>query len=247
MGVAPLSLALSHYTAGNPVAGVYNLQIPTSSGSGQNGPLGYGYGSATVSSKGSVTLMLHLPDQSVPPISFSSSLAADGSFPFFMPLYTGKGLITGWLTFTNEVTDDIRGENVTWIKLANPANKFYPEGFDRTFEVMGSRYVAPKTGTNIMGWTSGFLDFGDSNFSGEVAVTFNPKSNTFTVNSGQANILSKATLSFVVATGTINGSFTPVNAKAFTFSALAVPKADNAYGFFLDTDQSGYIFVRPSP
>jgi hypothetical protein len=145
------------------------------------------------------------------------------------------------------VSDDIRGENVTWIKLANPANKFYPNGFDRTMEVTGSRYIAPKAGTNIVGWTSGFLDFSDANFNGEVAVTFNPKSNTFTVNAGQTSILSKAILTFAATTGTLSGNLTPANGKLFTFSALALPKANNAYGFFLDTDQSGSILVRPAP
>lgn len=252
--LVPLMLAQSHYSPGIPVPGLFNLQIPTSAGSGQNGPVGYGYGTANASLAsvagslvGNVTLSLHVADGNVAPVSFSSSLAADGSFPFFIPLYAGKGLIMGWLTFTNEFVDDLRGENITWLKLPNPANKFYPNGFDRTMEVTGSHYNAPKAGTNIVGWTAGLLDFADANVSGEIAVTFNPKSNTFTANPGQGSIVSKATLTFAAATGTLSGNLTPANGKPFSFTALVLPEANNAYGFFLDTDQSGSILVRPAP
>lgn len=90
------------------------------------------------------------------------------------------------------------------------------------------------------------MDFADSNLAGQVLVTFNPKNNTFTIDPGQTNIFSKATFGFVATTGTITGSFTPANGKPFT-CALALPKSSSAYGFFLDTDQSGSILLRDAP
>jgi len=56
-----------------------------------------------------------------------------------VPLYGGRGLLLGWLTFTNRATDDLAGL-VSWIKPTKPLTKYYPGGFTNESVALGCRY-----------------------------------------------------------------------------------------------------------
>jgi len=226
-------------TTGAVAAGLYNVQLPSSQGSTQIGPLGYGYASVTLRSNATATTFITLADQT-PTVSCSSAMTEDGSLPLFISAYAGKGILIGWLTFTNEATSDVRGSNVHWIKRRQPSNKFYGDGFHRIFEPIGCRYIAPKTGTNILGWTSGTVTFADFAFSGTGGITFDPKLNRITFPANADNFR----VSFLPATGVITGTFS--STPSLPVHGILLPKVNTAYGFFLDQNQSGFvIFSTP--
>lgn len=231
-----ISVIDARYSPGNTgdvAAGTYNFLLPSSQGTTQIGPLGYGFGSINLKSNGTAASMITLADQN-PVASCSSALVEGGSLPLFISAYSGKGILIGWLTFTNDVTTDLRGPNVHWIKRRQKTT-YYPDGFDRTFEVVGSRYVAPKTGTNILGWTSGTVTFADFGFSGSGPVAFDPALNRFSFPVNPDNFR----VSFSPTTGQITGSF--ASKPSLPMHAIVLPKANTAYGFFLNQNQSGFV------
>ncbi|MGD1085541.1 MAG: hypothetical protein ABSA47_12450 [Verrucomicrobiota bacterium] len=257
---------LSQYESStNTEPGVYNVAVPPVGSDSSQGPGGYGYGTATLTSKGAVRLVLNLADGVSPAVSFSSAVAADGSFPFFNPLYSGKGVILGWLQFTNDPVNlaDLEGYNVWWAKLP-AADKFYTNGFSTLATpfvsmVIGSHYAAPKAGSNILasvtnsvGSTEIPFALDDINPDGlgteDIAtnVTYNPQKNAFTVESPNDN---KVKLSLAASSGTITGSFeeTPPGGKVIPFRGMLLPTGAAACGFFLGTNQDTGSFILATP
>lgn len=81
-----------------------------------------------------------MADGSVLP--FVAQIAADGSARFWRAI--GKtGALTGTLQFTNDpaATADVSG-SVDWFKAARDGARFYPEAFNATLTLEGSRYVS---------------------------------------------------------------------------------------------------------
>ena len=79
------------------------------------------------------------------PRPFTAQIAADGSARFWRPI--GKtGSLAGTLQFTNDplATADVTG-SVDWFKAAHENARYYPEAFNATLTLEGSRYekVAP--------------------------------------------------------------------------------------------------------
>ena len=243
-----ISAQLSQYATNTAAPGLYNLQLPPVGGDAAAAPGGNGYGSATLSAKGAVALVLNLADGTSPAVSFSSAVAADGSFPFFASLYSGKGVILGWLTFTNDpiTPADLEGDRLAWIKLPT-TGKFYTNGFSTIGQgplATGSRYVAPKVGTNIFGSTNLTITLSDGdvgNVAVNATVAFNPQKNTLTVQAPNTN---KVTVSLKASTGVVSGSFVPgPGAKAIAFNGALLPAAGEGFGFFAGTRQDTGSFT----
>jgi hypothetical protein len=249
----PCAAELSEYVAGtNTVPGTYNVVIPPVGGDSSQGPGGYSYGTATLSSGGAVKLVLNLADGVSPAVSFSSSVAADGTFPFFDPLYSGKGVILGWLQFTNDPLNstDVEGASVAWVKLP-VADKVYTNGFSTIstpFQGMiaGSPYAAPpKAGTNYFGSTNLEVVLSDGNIGFNATVGFNPQKSTFTLPASNPN---KLALSLTAGTGAISGSFVPAaGAKSIPFAGQILPLAQEVFGVFPGTNQdTGSFTIAPA-
>jgi hypothetical protein len=273
---ATLSAELSKYVSStNTTPGLYNLAIAPLGSDPSQAPGGYGYGSATLSASGAVNLVLNLADGS-PTVSFNSAVAQDGTFPFFNPLYGGKGIILGWLQFTNDPANlaDVEGANVAWVKLP-AAGRFYTNGFSSlptgstpfdtftpgfAFPVTGSRYVAPRAGTNIL--ASATNNAGSPNLpvvlndlngasvntaDFSAIASYNPQRNTLTVHTPNQNALS---LALATNTGVLSGSFVAVPGRSATtihFNAALLPKAGAIYGFFAGTNQDTGVFTLAMP
>ncbi len=230
--------ALSLYNAGT-LPGRYNVIISPVSTDPSQGPGGYSYGSATVSKKGAVALVLNLADGTSPAISFPSSLAQNGAAPFYASLYSGKGVILGWMQFLTDGSGKMQSQVINWVKLP-VADKFYTDGFDATnaavpAAISGGLYVPPKPGTNIFGATALTFEV-DSGYTGlslpdetDVSVMFNPVNNTF-------SDTGKVTITLTPATGALTGAFYPaLSKKSLTFHGA---QADDAgYGFYVGTNK----------
>jgi hypothetical protein len=209
----------------NVALGLYNVVMQPISSDPSQGPGGYGFVSATVAKNGAVALVINLPDGTSPAISFSSSLAQDGTCPFYTSLYGGKGVILGWLQFATDGSGTVQGSSVNWVKLP-VADKFYTSGFTATPTLSGALYVPPKAGINIFGWTAGVL-ITDQNPSGW-SVTFNPVKNTFTGPKGLAISLTATTGALTV---TASGPLLPAGSSgAITAHGVVLPASDSTGG-----------------
>jgi hypothetical protein len=226
--------------------GLYSFYIPPISSDPSAGPGGWSYGSATVSKNEGVALVFNLGDGTSPAISFSSFLAQDCTCPFYASLYSGNGVIMGWMQFITNGSNTVTSSSVNWVKMP-VADKYYTNGFIVTTTLTGNLYLPPKAGTNIFGWTDGtfVVDQGYAGLSlpNEIddSVTFNPANNTFT----DAN---RVTITFTKTTGALTGKFYyPTNSSAsFTYHGVEVD--GTGYGFYTSTNkETGPIEIVGPP
>jgi hypothetical protein len=214
--------------------GNYTMVIP---GSG----MGDGYGSVNVNASGVVTLNGSLADGTA--IAQSVPVSQNGEWPLYVPLNGGRGIVLGWITFTNEPTDDLSGL-VSWIKLAQPA-RYYPAGLTDETTAVGSRYIAPVGDTNqVIQLTNGIVTFNGGNMAADFTntITLNPNS---TVVNGSTNAM---TFNIRLATGLFIGSVAdPDSGDTMTFKGALLQKQNSGSGYLLGTNQSATVSLAPLP
>jgi hypothetical protein len=225
----------------NILAGLYNVAITPAFSDPSQGPGGYSYGSAKVGKGGTVTLALNLADGTSPAISFPTSLARDGSCPFYASLYGGEGVILGWLRFPTNGSGTMEPAPVQWVKQTL-ADAFYPNGFSATPNVFGGLYVPPsRANSNVFGWTAGTFVV-DQNYVGlslqdetDIPVQFNPAHNTFS----DTNNL---TVTLTPSSGALAGVFPAGGQTRFKFRGVELDGA--GYGFYAGTNkETGPVWI----
>ncbi len=218
-----------------PQAGKYTLLIPGGDGSPAQ-PGGDGFGTAAVDGLGNVTFSGTLADGTkVSQKTFASGL---GEWPLYGSLYSGNGMVLGWLTFTNQATNDITGL-VDWIKLPKPGAKLYPAGFTNSTEVLGSRYVFTN-GIPVLNLSTGQVWLANGNltqsFTNQIVLGANNK----------VTGTNKLSLAITSASGLFKGTVpNPVSGKSVSFQGIILEKQNFGGGFFLGTNQSGRVFIGP--
>jgi len=226
---------LSFYNT-NTLPGLYNIVIAPVSSDPSQGPGGYSCGTATVSKKGAVSVVLNLADGASKTISFSSALAQDGSCPIYAALYGGNAVLLGWMQFATDGSGSMSPAAVTWF-TENYDPTLLPRGtaFSGQPLLSGGLYTPPKAGTNIFGDGETALTFeidtGYANLSlpdqTDVPVTFNPAKNTFTDTN-------KVSITLTPKTGALTGAFHLAGGKtSFTYHGVVVDGA--GCGFYTDT------------
>src|SRR5205814_1206607 len=88
----------------------------------------------------------------------------NGAWPLYVALYSGQGLIFSWINFTSTDSSDFGGD-VSWIRPNLPKSKLYPAGFAAETTVMGSIYIPPPRGQNILPLTDANLVLDGGNLS----------------------------------------------------------------------------------
>lgn len=116
-----------------PYAGQYTLTFPGPGDGDPTHPQNDGTGTLTVSPAGQIKFKGVLGDGTK--ISQSATVAEDGSWPFYVPLYKQGGQIMGWLDFDG--SGNVGGQT-SWIKLPNARDKAFPDGFDLNPVATGS-------------------------------------------------------------------------------------------------------------
>ena len=206
-------------------------------------PQGDSFGTATVDAKGVVMLKGDLAEKLS--ITQKVPLSKDGHWPLYVSLYSGQGMVLGWVHFADEESSDFGGL-ATWIKPASPKAKYHPSGFTHENSLVGSRYRAPT------GAVDRIFPF-DTN--GVVVLTGGNLSQSFTneVDWGLNNIVTNKgplplSLKFKLPSGLMSGSFTPTGAtRAVPFNGVVLQKARTASGYFLGTNTSGRVLLRVEP
>src|SRR5207249_1773513 len=189
------------YSRANPApwAGAYTVLFP-----GQDGdptlPTGDGFGTVRVAANGTVFFAGTLADGTH--VSQSVPVSRQGLWPLYASLYTGRGTLMSWMTFTSRPNDDINGI-ADWIKLPDPQARYYPTGFATESEAAGSIYLAPATAAGrVLNLTSASAIFAGGNLAANFA-----NSITLGVSNKVTNLISNPlTLNFKPANGTVIGS-----------------------------------------
>jgi hypothetical protein len=157
----------------------------------------------------------------------------------FSSLYGGKGLLLGWLQFTN----DTPGGTVSWFKSGGAARQqYYPAGFLVTTNLIGSIFEKPAS--KVLGLTNSFaslvLEGGDLSGSlTNTGVTLVKNRALFTTNA--CNL----TLTANPASGTFTGSFlAPGTTRKTKFNGVFLQRQNIGVGWFLGSSHSGSITVE---
>jgi len=224
-----------------PQAGKYTLVLLGSPG-GNLAPEGDSYGTATVDASGIVKVKGYLADKTT--LTGKVPISKNGQWPFYSPLYGGKGAFLGWATFTNQTSSDFEGL-VSWIKPAIATAMYHPDGFNSEAALLGSRYTAPVRNTNrILGLTNAVVLLAGGNLAAastnDVVLGFGGK----VTNASPTRL----TMSFNLSSGLFSGTFTPEGAsKAVPFKGVALQSANYAAGHFLGTNESGRVALEAVP
>jgi hypothetical protein len=245
--VAPLTAYRSVFNTTNnraPYMGKYTLTVPGSTNDDGTFPFGLGYGAVTVDAAGNVVLSGSLADGT--PVSQSTTVSQNGWWPLYSWLYGGKGSVFSWVSF---VTNAPPSGQFSWIKPALPvaSTKFYPQGFTNLVMAEVAHYVAPTNATTrVIDLTNGVLSFEGGNllapFSNNVVLTAN---NLVTNAPSSTN---KLTFSLTVASGVFSGTVAvPGTRTTNTFKGTMNQEEEEGYGYFLGTNRSGRVLLRPSP
>ena len=223
-----------------PSAGRHTIVLPASGD--PRAPGGDSFGALAVNAAGKITFAGTLADGTT--FSQSSLVAKDGEWPFYAPLYAGKGSIIGWLTFaTNNPTQSLHGL-VSWTKPALSAAKAYPGGFITEMWAAGSTYAPPRTNgvllfsNAVVQFTGGSLANSPLPFS--IGLTAR---NTILSTNGNA-----LTMSFSTASGLFRGTFRqPGLNQALTFRGTVLQQTNRGAGFFLNGAVSGGVDFQETP
>jgi uncharacterized repeat protein (TIGR02543 family) len=224
-----------------PEAGKYTMVIPGSDEASSQ-PGGNGFGSVIVTSLGTVTFTGTLGDGTT--VTASSVVTSDGQWPFFAPLYGGKGSILGWLNFTN--TGLIAGDTA-WFKLPMSSAKLYPGGFTNNATVMGSSYQFTN-GEPLLGSSEGDLILTNGDLSAGVtnSIVIGSQVNLTTGGSsgGTAN---NAKVTFVDSTGMFRGTvLNPDTGKEMPYSGVVLQNQGLGAGLFVGPNETGSAVISPT-
>ena len=232
-------------------AGNFTLVFP---GTGPtNAPSGDGYGTAVVSTNGTVILSGKLPDGEL--LAQTNSVSVSGNWPLYVNLYTNGtgGTLLGWVNFTATSSNDLSGA-MSWVKnqdltqtnnLGVSTNYFY-DGFVNFSTLEGSTYIAPATGDTILALATGTIEFGTAWATNSAwGWTNAPITDTFPFPAAPTTTVTVSTnaltaLSFTYGTGFVTGTFdynggtNNVSPVSLTFEGVVLQKSSTARGFFLN-------------
>lgn len=215
----------------NPLKGTYTMII---AGSSENGPVGDSYGKATISASGAVSLTGKLADKTS--FTQSATLGMSGRWPFFYTR-TGKDVLIGWVTVNTNESSVISG-TVTWAKKVATSG-LYKTGFTNTFDVIGSTFTAPKSGTGLDLETPVVsVSGGDLATSATYDVALNAKTYTYSSAGGEVS------LKITRSTGYFTGKLTdPVTKKSSTIYGVVLQNQNTARGCFFGSTASGQVMI----
>lgn len=216
----------------------YTLVVPSSS---NGGPQGNGFGAVEVRTSGIVTLAGALAEGTA--LTQTANVLAGGQWPVYASLYSGRGVLVGWLQFdTNQPYSGLTG-SLSWIRPPLRTAKLYAGGFtNQSISVMGSSYDTSTV--PLITLNDGVAIFDSQNWSA-------PFTNSVANSALQGrqdrivnNSSNRMTLTIKVGTGLFSGSVTiPGTQQSFPFRGTLLQNANAAYGYFLQDDQSGGVFV----
>jgi hypothetical protein len=241
---ATLLAPLAANANGASAAGNYTF-ILSGNESSTNFPGGSGFGSVILAKTGMATLRGTLGDGTA--ITESVHVSKDGFWPLYASLYSRKGLVLGWLMFTNDTAsaNDLEGR-LYWTKPAGvPGTKLYPKGF--AFGQTNWVAVAGSSWTNkspLLNWSNGVVMLEGGNLAGAIANAIAVSASGKVTDQSHTN---KLTMTITTASGLFSGSVTVTNGTRQTirFNGALHQKQNSGYGLFIGPSQTGPVFLGP--
>ena len=223
-----------------PSAGTYTIVLAPPTGNDPDIPQGYGYGTLTVTTTGDGKLSGVLADGTK--ITANAPVSKHGTWPLYDALYKNQGACIGWVTFD---TNDTLEATVDWIRPALPTSHYYSAGFATDVALLGQIYVSPSAGGPSVAGSKLFTLGGGNLLSSIVkTVTVDAVGNVTVASPGAENLKMKLQLT----TGQFSGNFThPELSKAISFKGLVLQIDGSGAGYFLGTNESGFVIFEPSP
>lgn len=223
-----------------PFAGNYTFIMEPADDTDPTVPQGFGFGILAVSITGSARMRGMLGDGSK--MSGSAPVAADGTWPLYVPLYKNLGSCIASVTIdTNQMLD----ATANWFKPASPLDRDYVDGFTTSPTLRGALFVSPKDGgPSIAG--SGTLTLGGGNLQSNLV-----KSVVIAAN-GSVTVspidVDKLTLKINPTTGQISGGFLhPLVGKTSKLSGTLLQTDNSGAGSFQGSNQTGFVILEPGP
>jgi hypothetical protein len=204
-------------------------------------PPGHGCGNIILDAKGNVKVTGYLADGTS--ISCSSTLLDGSEWPVYAPLNGGRGMIIGWAGFATDDSQPLLGVvegRFFWIKApaTSSKEKYYRNGFRCWRSYKGSKYVAPRNLSSLLGWTQGTLTLDWGNLPEIITADVQVQNNKIIFLDNPLKI----TLNVTLSSGQFNGSFIhPENGKSTSFkgACLQMPEGVQGAGWFLGINEGG--------
>lgn len=225
---------------------------PTNYANPTNYPGGYGFGVASLKSNGALTWSATLDDGTAIS-SQNAQLAKDGSWPLYASLYSGNGLVLGWLMFTNDtrLTNDLEGR-VYWTKAPRVTGiALYTNGFSygitNWVDAHGSIWTNKSP---LLNWSNGAVVLQGGYLPWTTTNGVRVRADGSVTDLSQTNQLTM-TITPVTGTrlaGTFSGTLTETNGTKripITFSGAIHQRLNLGYGFFTSTNLTGSVLLEP--
>ena len=220
-----------------PKAGKYTLVIPGVRGSSTQ-PCGDGFGSVTLGTGGTVNFSGVLADGT--PMTSAAKITGPGLWPFYAPLYAGRGSVIGWLAF--DTNGDISGR-LNWIKPVQPGARYYRGGFTNCATAIGSAY-SYTNGAPVLGFSSGEVLLAGGNLPANFAEPIEIGGQNQKADLAQ----NKPAFTVSPSSGVLTGSVVdPQTGKPVAVKGIVLQNQQIAAGYFLGTSQSGQAVISPAP
>ncbi|MDB6025787.1 MAG: Alkaline phosphatase [Verrucomicrobiales bacterium] len=213
-----------------PLAGKYTLLIPGEVGS-TNYPTGDGYGVFTIYAAGTVSFSGALADGTA--VAATTYLSKNGKIPLYVPLFAGRGILTGWISVTNDITNRVDG-TLSW-----STGDHYVPGWNTNVAVIGSSYTVPNTNTHFLALTNAVITLRNGN----LTTTLTNNATVLTNNNvTMAPNTNRIAVVFYPATGTVGGSFKhPVTLQTIQLKGTVLQQQKKVEGFFNASGVSGHL------
>ncbi len=222
------------------LVGKFTFQMPMEDLLTPSKPQGTGVGTMTLDAKGNVRWKGTLPDGT--PASQSAYLSKDKTWPLFVSLYNGRGVVLGTMIHDGTQSQSDLSGRFNWDKVGDPRDKTFPNGFT-VFgsQLLGSAYVVPAPGQRVL---SGFVS---SNATlnldgGNFQTPFPAKTmgitdrNKVTISPVGADLLA---LSVTTSTGALSGTFIhPVTGAKTKIAGVVLQKTQRGAGVFIGSTRS---------
>ncbi|HEY3863647.1 MAG TPA: hypothetical protein VGO59_17365 [Verrucomicrobiae bacterium] len=221
----------------SPFAGAYTLAINGPGNGDSLEPQGNGYGAVTITTAGQLSFHGMLADGT--PVSQISAIGANGLWPFYAPLYAGRGEILGWVNFANNGQADLSG-GLVWTKEPAARAASYPAGFEFAPVLQGSHFTAGTVKAPLLDFNAGTVILNGVCLPGSLT-------DYFTVGANQRLIgTNRLAISFSPATGLFTGAApNPFGARPLVFSGMFMSRQNFGRGYFVNSNLSGTVFFGP--
>jgi hypothetical protein len=223
-----------------PFVGDYTVAVRPSHTGLPSVPDADGFGTVRVSNGSKLKFAGVLSDGTK--VNQSVTVSSAGTWPLFVPLYSGKGLVLGWVNFQEGLNEGMQGA-LAWIKSTGVKGVSYSAGFTNDCSLLGSLYTQPVGPTNfLLQFANATLSFTGGNLPADFANTIALDSNGHVSNLSENPL----TMSISLPTGTFKGSATdPSSGKKYSFSGSILQNQNIGTGFMLVTDQASRVLLTP--